>query len=206
MKSNLFKNSSNPILDLKTYAEFRKALEQSNCPKCHLCESRTHIVVDRGNPQSKVMIIGEAPGKDEDLKQKPFVGRSGKLLDRLFQEIGFDTNRDSLVVNIVKCRPPENRAPRPDEAQACRPYLNKQIALMRPRWILLLGATALKHMLPEKAKLSMSEVVGKTFKHPQFPEAEFIVLFHPAYLLRDPRKTPLMQGHLQTFKKMWELV
>jgi len=97
------------------YADFKKALLDSNCTKCALSDSRTNIVVDRGNSSAKVLNIGEAPGQNEDLQGKAFVGRAGQLLDRLMKDVGFDTNQDSLIVNLVKCRPPKNRAPLPEE-------------------------------------------------------------------------------------------
>ena len=204
MKPDLSDNTQDSILDAMAYPEFRKALAESNCKKCGLCQSRTHIVVDRGNPNAKVMIIGEAPGREEDAQGKPFVGRAGKLLDRLLNEIGFDTNKESLIVNVVKCRPPENRAPRPEEAAACRPFLNKQIEFIKPKFILLLGATALKHILPKNAKTPMASLVGQFLEHPAYPGCKIMVLFHPAYLLRDPRKVPLMQEHLKLFKRHWQ--
>lgn len=206
MSLDLFDETQNKILGTKEYAEFKKNLLDSDCRKCPLSDSRTRIVVDRGNPRAKVLIIGEAPGQNEDIQAKAFVGRAGQLLDRLMKEVGFDTNQDSLIVNVVKCRPPENRAPQPKEAAACMPFLKKQMALVNPRIILLLGATALKHLIPQKSGSAMADQVGNFFRHPDYPGAEWMVLFHPAYLLRDPRKTPIMAEHLKRFKSFYDSV
>lgn len=205
MPLDLFDSTANKIFDAKTYAQFKEELIKSNCPKCDaLAKTRTHIVVDRGNPNAKVVIIGEAPGENEDLQGKAFVGRAGKLLDKLMLEIGFDTNKDSLIINVVKCRPPENRAPVQQEADNCLPYLKKQLQLVKPEIILLLGATALKHILPAKKGSAMGSEVGKFFQDEAYPGVQFMVLYHPAYILRDPRKTPLMQEHLKQFKLFWD--
>lgn len=117
--------------------------------------------------------------------------------------IGFDTERDGLIVNVVKCRPPKNRAPLPAEAAACSGFLKKQMELVKPRFILLLGATALKHIVPEKKKLAMKDVVGKLFEDVRYPGARLMVLFHPAYVLRDPRKKPDFERHLEVFREQW---
>ncbi len=203
MQSELF-DQIDPILKTKTYSEFKEALIASNCTKCPLSDGRHHIVVDRGNPNAKVMMIGEAPGETEDLQGKAFVGRAGKLLDELTQNLGFDTNRDSLIVNVVKCRPPENRQPKPEEARECLPFLKKQIDLVKPKIIILLGATALKHIVPSKKEFSMNQEAGRFFEHPEHPGIKFMVLFHPAYILRDPRKKPAMIEHLKHFITQWK--
>jgi DNA polymerase len=188
---------------MKDYAEFKKELAGSGCALCSLSAGRTQIVVDRGNPDAKVLVIGEAPGENEDLQGKAFVGRAGKLLDAMMLEEGFDTNRDCLIINVVKCRPPDNRRPTPDEAAACRPFFEKQIEFVRPRFVILLGATALTHAIPDKAKFKMGSEVGKLFSHPRFPDARVIVFYHPAYILRDPRKKPIMKAHIQEFIREW---
>ena len=203
MQFDLFDSTQNQILAAKTYGEFKEALAVSGCARCALSESRTHIVVDRGNPAAKVVMIGEAPGENEDIQGKAFVGRAGRLLDQMLKDLGFDTNNDSLIINIVKCRPPENRAPAPKEAEACAPFIKKQLELVHPKIILLLGATALRHMMPGKGEFSMQEEAGKFFQHPDYPGVEFMVLYHPAYILRDPRKTPVMLEHLGKFKQYW---
>ena len=197
MPLDLFDSTQNDILGAKNYTDFKEALRASGCTRCALCKQRTQIVVDRGNPQASVLFVGEAPGENEDLQGRAFVGRAGRLLDGMLREIGFDTDRDSLIANVVKCRPPENRAPLPQEAQTCLTFLKKQIELVEPRLIVLLGATALKHLLPEKKDFSMAGQVGRCFQHPAYPGADLMVLYHPAFILRDPRKRPLMAEHLK---------
>ncbi len=196
-------STQNNILSAESYAEFKAALADSGCTRCALSEHRTHIVVDRGNPMAGMLLVGEAPGENEDLQAKAFVGRSGRLLDDMFKEIGFDTNLDALIINVVKCRPPANRAPLPKEVQMCRLFLKKQIDLVHPRWIVLLGATALKHMFPEKKKFSMAEQVGQPFQDAAYPGIDLMALYHPAYILRDPRKKPLMAQHLKQLVDLW---
>jgi len=190
-------------LEAKSYKVFKEALAASGCTCCGLSKGRTRIVVDRGNPEAKVLFVGEAPGQKEDLEGKAFVGRSGRLLDEMLLALSFDTNRDALIANIVKCRPPANRAPRPEEAATCLPFLRKQIELVGPRWIVLLGATALRRLIPEKKIFSMKGEAGNFFDHPLYPDASLYVLYHPAYILRDGRKKPLMEQHLKKFVESW---
>ena len=201
---DLFDTLQNSIHGAKTYEDFKQKLIASQCTRCGLSASRTYIVVDRGNPASRVLFIGEAPGENEDLQGKAFVGRAGRLLDEMLSALGFDTNRDSLIANVVKCRPPANRAPKPEEAETCLPFLRKQIELVGPQWIVLLGATALKHLIPEKKEFSMEQQAGRFFEHAHYPGARLFVLYHPAYILRDPRKRPLMEQHLKRFVESWK--
>ena len=203
MQFDFFDDQQNKILGALNYEVFKKALSDSGCTKCPLSQSRSRIVVDRGNPDAKVLMIGEAPGENEDLQGKAFVGRAGRLLDELLRDLGFDTNRDSLIVNVVKCRPPENRAPKQNEVDACRPFLRKQILLVMPKIILLLGATALKHMIADKGEFSMENEAGKFFIHSDFLDTQLMVLYHPAFILRDPRKKPVMIEHLRKFVAYW---
>ncbi|MBI4056825.1 MAG: uracil-DNA glycosylase [Elusimicrobia bacterium] len=199
---DLFDTSQNDIFSTSSYEKFRELLAASNCQKCALKNSRTHIVVDRGNPKAHILVIGEGPGENEDLQGRAFVGRAGQLMDRLVkEEMGLDTNQHFLIVNVVKCRPPENRTPRKEEAEACLPFLKKQIELVQPKIILLLGATALKHLAPSKKEFSMEKEVGKLFNLEAYPNIPFMVLFHPAYLLYDNRKEPIFRQHLQELKK-----
>lgn len=192
------------ILAPGTYAGFRDALVGSGCDRCPLAAGRTQIVPDRGNPGARLMFVGEAPGANEDLQGKAFVGRGGKLLDSLLAELGLNTDRDAIIVNICKCRPPENRRPKPDEVLACRPFLEKQVELVSPRFVGLLGATAVSGFFPEKKGLAMAGQVGAFFEDPSRPGAKFIALYHPAYILRDPRKKPLMKEHLKVLVDAWK--
>ena len=142
------------------------------------------MVVSRGNPAARLMLIGEGPGAQEDCVGLPFVGRSGQLLDQLLAASGIDSNRDAYVCNVVKCRPPGNRKPKPMELAACRPWLNHQIALVNPAVILLVGATALEGLLGIKG--------GITGLRGQWHASEIEILrgrrlmpvLHPSYLLR----------------------
>ncbi|OGW79733.1 MAG: hypothetical protein A3G33_01635 [Omnitrophica bacterium RIFCSPLOWO2_12_FULL_44_17] len=208
MQRDLFYDLQNEVLEAASYCEFKAALSSSNCTLCPLAASRSQIVVDRGNPEADVVMIGEAPGEKEDIQGKAFVGRSGQLLDQMMKTVGFDTDRESLIMNVVKCRPPDNRAPKSEEVDACHGFFEKQISLLHPRIILLLGATALKHVIKDKDKrdFSMKNQVGRFFENGRFPGTKIMVLYHPAYILRDPRKKPEMMEHLKTFKKYWNSI
>ncbi len=188
--------AAGPIMVAADYALFRRLLAGSNCDRCRLAADRTTIVVDRGSPAARLMAVGEGPGADEDAAGQAFVGRSGRLLDRMMAAAGLDTDQDILIANVVKCRPPGNRAPSADEAVACLPYLRRQIGLVRPRLVILLGATAARHFHPGKVP-PMGEALGRSFENPDWPGIAFVTLFHPAYILRDPRKRPLMEEHLR---------
>ena len=188
---NLLDGAGAPAGD--AYAAFAAQLRASNCDKCDLHAERTTIVVDRGNPAAQVVIIGEGPGKEEDLAGRAFVGRAGKTLDQFLGEVGIDTNADTLIVNVVKCRPPGNRAPKKAEAAACLPYLRTQLELTAPALVVLLGATALKHLDPSKKKIVMADEVGTMFGLPAWPGVQFMVLYHPAALLYNRSLMPEQQ-------------
>jgi uracil-DNA glycosylase len=202
MQLDLFDAQSNDILSQKDYAAFKKSLYDSGCQKCALHEGRTQIVVDRGSPTAKIMVIGEAPGEKEDLQGAAFVGRAGKLFDEIMKAIGLDSDKDMLIANVVKCRPPGNRAPHDEEAQACFPYLRRQIELAAPRVILLLGATALKRMDPSKKNFSMDEEAGKFFELPDYPGILFLALYHPAALLYNSKLKPAMWEHAKSLRAL----
>lgn len=162
----------------------------SSCTKCELCKSRTNTVFGEGSPTAELMIIGEGPGRDEDEQGRPFVGRSGQLMTKMLQAMGFERN-DVFIANIVKCRPPANRVPTPAEAQTCLPYLLQQIDIIKPKVILLLGATPLKYIL---------DLVGITKLHGtwyEFHGIKTMASFHPAYLLRDPNQKKYAWEDLQ---------
>ncbi len=151
-----------------------------NCQKCPLAPTRTNVVVERGDRKAKILIIGEAPGEQEDLSGLPFVGKSGQLLDKILESVGFDTNKDIYVCNTVKCRPPNNRVPTEIETTTCKPYLLEQIRLVDPKIILLTGATSLKSILGEK--LGITKVRGQWYEW----EGRLVMpIFHPSYLLRN---------------------
>ena len=154
-----------------------------NCTKCPLYKTRTNIVFSYGNPQSKIMLIGEAPGEQEDLQGKPFVGRSGQLLDKILEWVGFSRNENIYICNTIKCRPPNNRNPLPEEKEACREYLDEQIEIIKPKIILLCGAVAVSSMIPNN-KLGITKIHGKWFDGPY--NSKMMPIYHPAYLLRNP--------------------
>jgi DNA polymerase len=189
------------VLAARSYDQFKQRLAASDCPRCPaLCLGRTNIVVDRGNPAASLVVIGEAPGEREDLQGQAFVGRSGQLLDRVFAEVGLNTEQDMLIINVVKCRPPKNRPPTPLEAKNCFPYLKWQLDRVKPKTVVLLGATAAKHLLPESQGQNMKDRVGRFFSLPDYPGASFQQLYHPAYILRDPRKKTDMLEHLKMLR------
>ena len=154
-----------------------------NCTKCPLYKTRTNSVFSYGNPQSKIMLIGEAPGEQEDLQGKPFVGRSGQLLDKILECVGFSRNENIYICNTIKCRPPNNRNPLPKEKEACREYLDAQIEIIKPKIILLCGAVAVSSMIPNN-KLGITKIHGKWFDGPY--NSKMMPIYHPAYLLRNP--------------------
>ena len=197
----LFDRTQNDIFSAPDYKRFKELLAASRCKKCGLERGRKNIVVDRGNPSSGILVIGEAPGETEDNTGRAFVGRAGKLLDEIMRSVRLDTERDLLIANIVKCKPPANREPLKEEVNACLPYLRKQIELVRPRVILLLGAVALKHMIPGKTDFSMAEEAGRVFGVQEYPGINFMVLYHPAYLLYDPRKKKEMWEHVKGLER-----
>jgi DNA polymerase len=151
-----------------------------DCRKCRLCEGRIHAVPGEGNPTARLMCVGEGPGAKEDETGRPFVGAAGQLLDQILGAI--ECPRESVyIANIVKCRPPQNRKPLPDEAQACLPYLHRQIALIRPKVLVALGGTAAEWLLG--VKRSLGDLRGKVHRYGSIP---LIVTYHPAALLRNP--------------------
>ena len=156
--------------------------EISECRGCRLCETRNHVVPGEGNPHALLMFIGEGPGRDEDLQGRPFVGRSGKLLTRMIRSIGLE-REEVYICNVVKCRPPQNRNPEPDEAQACLNDLRAQVALVRPRVIVLLGKVACRYTLNQE--VSVMREHGRWFER---KGVWFMPTYHPSALLRDPTK------------------
>ncbi len=157
-------------------------LEATNCQKCILSESRNRVVFGKGDKKSKIFIIGEAPGKDEDINGEPFIGRAGKLLTEILLSIKLKRS-DVYITNTIKCRPPQNRNPRNDEIKSCSHFLDKEISLISPEVIILLGKTAAETVL--NTSKSMAELRGKIhyYKDTKIPT---LVFYHPAYLLRSP--------------------
>ena len=212
MQFDLFDQELNTILEAQDYAEFKRLLRGYDCQRCELHKFRRNIVIDRGNPASPIMVISERPGENEDRTGQAFVGRAGEMLDKVFRSIGLNSDRDMLICNVVKCMPVtvkddmthEDRAPQTEEVKSCLPFLLKQINLMKPKVILLLGAVALKHMARMDGEYRMEDQAGKFFTLPEYPGVQFMVLYHPAFLLRDPRKKKDMWEHVKQLRAYLE--
>lgn len=161
------------------------------CTRCKLCKGRTNLVFGTGNPKAKLMFVGEGPGEDEDLSGEPFVGRAGQTLTKMIVAMGF-TREDVYIANVVKCRPPNNRNPEPDEIAACMPFLFQQIKLINPKVVVCLGKFASQTIL--NTETTISNLRGR------FQERDGITImptFHPAYLLRNPGMKKFAWSDLQ---------
>lgn len=172
-------------------------LEQSivNCNKCKLCTNRTNIVFGVGNKEADIMMIGEGPGADEDKQGEPFVGKAGQLMNKALTGLGI--KREELyIANIVKCRPPSNRVPEQDEAEACLNYLRNQVVLVKPKIIVLLGSTALKNILGKE--YSITAMRGKWIEQKGI---YYMPTWHPAALLRDENKKIEFWNDLKEVRK-----
>lgn len=158
---------------------------QQQVQECHACalhERRTHVVLGEGNINTDIMFVGEGPGREEDAQGRPFVGPAGQLLDKMLAAIGLSRD-DVYIANIVKCRPPQNRVPMDEEAQACLPYLRAQTGLIKPRIIVCLGATAAKYIYDPNVRITKDRGIWKEKKG-----VWILPTYHPAALLRDPDK------------------
>lgn len=169
-----------------------------NCLNCQLGKTRTNFVFGKGNPNADLMIIGEAPGADEDSLGEPFVGRAGQLLTKILEAINFSRD-DVFIGNIIKCRPPANRPPTNDEVAACEPFLLKQIELIKPQFILALGLTAADTLFKKSHK--MGDIRGKLFDYNGIPT---MVTYHPAALLRNPGWKKAVWEDVQILRKMYD--
>ncbi|MDD3840232.1 MAG: uracil-DNA glycosylase [Clostridia bacterium] len=163
------------------------------CSRCRLCKGRNSIVFGEGNEDADIMLIGEGPGRDEDIQGKPFVGKAGQLLTKILNAIDLDRG-DVYIANIVKCRPPYNRVPTPDEAQACIPILRYQTAVIHPKIIVCLGSTAAKYIIHQDARIT--QIRGEWINRKGY---WLMPTFHPAALLRDVSKKKLVW---EDFKKI----
>jgi len=166
--------------------------EVGTCQACELAGTRTNTVPGEGCLNPDIMFIGEGPGADEDAQGRPFVGRSGKLLTKMILAMGY-SREEIFIGNIVKCRPPGNRVPTPDEMAGCIPYLKRQIAVIKPKIIICLGATAAKGLVQEKLPIGKARGQWR-----EFEGIPVMLTFHPAYLLRDPRKKAPAWDDLKT--------
>jgi len=169
-----------------------------NCQNCPLGATRKNFVFGTGNPEADIMLIGEAPGADEDEQGKPFVGRAGQLLTKIIESIGLSRD-DVFICNIIKCRPPENRAPFPSEIDECEPYLIKQIELIQPKFILALGLTAIDTLLKKKNK--MAEIRGIV---QNYHGIKMVVTYHPAALLRNPNWKKLVWDDVRQLRRLYD--
>jgi len=165
--------------------------EIGDCTRCALAAGRNKLVFGDGDPNARLMFVGEGPGADEDASGLPFVGRGGQLLNNMIQAMGLQRER-VYIANVVKCRPPQNRTPEPDEAHTCSPFLFRQIDVVRPQVIVALGQTAVTYLTGEKRPLS----AWRGTVHP-LRGTKLIVTYHPAYLLRDPNQKKHAWADLQ---------
>jgi len=183
--------------------EFAENLDELNkmiceCKKCPLSDTRTKFVFGVGNPNADIVLIGEAPGADEDAQGEPFVGRAGQLLNKILEATGF--NREEVFIcNILKCRPPGNRNPVSEEVEKCRPYLEKQLKLLNPKLILLLGRVAAESLL--KTKEPLNKLRGKIHDYKGW---KVMITFHPAALLRNPNWKRPTWDDMKQFKALYE--
>jgi uracil-DNA glycosylase len=204
----LFDEEENIIIKRKTEIvsesfHSAKSLEElnsliCNCMKCQLGETRKNFVFGTGNPNAKVLILGEGPGAEEDEQGLPFVGRAGKLLNDILKAIKFERN-EVYIANIVKCRPPGNRTPSPAEMEMCMPYLKKQIEIINPKLILCVGLTAAHGLLLNKD--SLTSLRGKVF---EYGGKKVMVTYHPAALLRNPNWKRGCWEDVQAFRKLYD--
>lgn len=177
--------AATPVPDAEEQAALWQALEAevAKCTRCGLHATRTQTVFGVGDRRARWLVIGEAPGAEEDRRGEPFVGRAGQLLDAMLRAIGLARGADVYVANILKCRPPNNRDPRPDEVSCCLPYLARQIALIQPRIILAVGRIAAQNLLATDAPLS--RLRGRVHRFGTL-NTPVVVTYHPAYLLCSP--------------------
>jgi len=182
----------------------RKSLEEireelGECTRCKLSEGRTSIVFGEGNPKARIVFVGEGPGADEDAQGRPFVGRAGKLLNRIIKAMGFE-REDVYICNVVKCRPPQNRNPEPDEMQTCEPFMFAQLRAIEPEVIICLGAVSAHSVLKLKKKVSLGSLRQQFFP---LGKSKVMVTYHPAALLRNPNyKKPLWEDMKIALREM----
>ena len=185
---DLFLSTKAPAV--QTLEELRA--EIGDCRRCKLCEGRTQVVFGVGDPRAELVFVGEGPGRDEDLKGEPFVGRAGQLLTEIITKGMKMRREDVYICNVVKCRPPENRNPEPDEIASCEPFLVKQLEIIQPRWIVALGAFAAQTLLKTKTPISRLRGNWHTYQG-----IKLMPTLHPAYLLRNPADKRLVWQDIQ---------
>ena len=169
---------------MKNYSSLKKLNSECvECTSCNLSKTRKNVVVGKGNESAQVVIIGEGPGEQEDITGLPFVGRAGKMLDTALSSVDIDPLEDCYITNIVKCRPPNNRKPSSVESEACMPWLNEQVNLLKPKIIILAGSTAVQSFLGINEPIS--KIRGQWIEKDNI---KYMPIFHPSYLLRNPSK------------------
>jgi len=173
------------------------AMQAATCRGCQLAAERNNVVFGTGNPEADIVFIGEAPGRDEDLKGEPFVGRSGKLLDRMLVSLGMDRSQ-VYIMNTVKCRPPNNRDPKPEEVEACGKWFDAQLKTVAPKLICLLGRVAAQTVLETDAPLATMRE-----KWHEYHGIPVLVMYHPAYLLRSPQQKSQAWRDLCTLRQRY---
>ena len=171
-----------PVLTKSTETFEQIHAEIGDCTRCPLYQDRTHVVHTEGNRKARLMFVGEAPGADEDIQARPFVGRAGQLLTKIIEAIGLK-REEVLIGNVNRCRPPGNRAPTFEEASTCKPFLFREIAIVQPAVIVVLGNTAMKNLL--NTREGITKLRGR---FQDYKGIKVMPTFHPAYLLRDPSK------------------
>ncbi len=193
------KDALSPTAALQQYQSLKELFEATkDCQKCKLGQTRKNYVFGEGNEQAKLVVVGEAPGADEDETGRPFVGRSGELLNKILSSVKFERS-DVYICNIVKSRPPQNRNPEPDEIEACLPYLLRQIELIRPKMILALGKVAANTLLENN--LSMTAMRGKVHR---WKSIDVVATYHPAALLRNPNWKKLCWEDVQMMRRHYD--
>ncbi|OZI38308.1 uracil-DNA glycosylase [Bordetella genomosp. 10] len=175
-----------PMPDVNTLDIDQLREQVSGCTACGLCNGRRQAVFGDGARPARWMVVGEAPGEQEDRQGLPFVGRSGQLLDAMLAAVGMTRRDDVFIANVIKCRPPGNRNPKPEEIAACSPYLMRQIALLKPERILVLGRFAAQTLLGTDAAVGSLRGRVHTLRADDGREIPVVVSYHPAYLLRSP--------------------
>ena len=169
--------------------------EMGDCKRCKLHPHRTHLVFGSGNPDARLMLVGEAPGEEEDLQGQPFVGKAGQLLTRILKAMGLERN-DVYIANILKCRPPQNRNPQPDEIETCQPFLRKQVEIIHPKVVCALGTFAAQTLLQTDEKIS--RLRGRFH---DYYGVKLMPTYHPAYLLRNPQDKRLVWEDMRLIMK-----
>ena len=189
---NLFEAAPAPRSGPETLEQIRQDL--GDCRRCKLAPTRKTIVFGEGNPHAELVFIGEGPGADEDEQGLPFVGRAGKLLNRMMQTVGLK-REDVYICNVVKCRPPGNRTPEKDEVDACSPFLYRQIEAIKPRLICCLGAPAVRTVLGIKE--GITKIRGQFY---DFGSTKALATVHPAYVLRNPREEKILREDFEKIR------